>query len=126
MIDVEPPLRRVCGCPVRSLQGREKLLETKLFVRCAAAMLHGMWTGGLQVDAGAGVGYEVDEGAGALRLRVGETEYSPEGACVSARQCEHRFLINHAVRMSSGCYCYAAPPSRLTARKPMKGRKARD
>ncbi len=69
-----------------SLQEQEKLLETTLFVRCAAAMLNGVWTGVLQVDGGAGVGYEVDEGAGALRLRVAETEYSPGGGCV--RVCQ--------------------------------------
>lgn len=54
-------------------------------MRCTAAMLSSSYTGVLEVDAGAGVGCEVDEAAGALRLRVGEIKYNPEGGCVSAK-----------------------------------------
>lgn len=67
-----------------SLQKRVELLETTLFVRCTAAMLHGSYTSMLEVDAGAGIGCELDKGAGALRLRVGKTKYSRDGGCMTA------------------------------------------
>ena len=54
-------------------------------MRCVAAALRGHYTGVLQVDKGAGVGCEVDKGANALRLRAGETKYSPAGEYVSAK-----------------------------------------
>ena len=77
--------RLSCCCPSGSSQERAALLETTLFVRCAAATLRGSCTGVLEVDVGGGVGFEVDQGVGALRLCAGETKNSPEGACVSAQ-----------------------------------------
>lgn len=76
-----------------STQERAALLETTLFVRCTAAMLSSSYTGVLEVDAGAGVGCEVDEAAGALRLRVGEIKYNPEGMEDAKKQLQELFRV---------------------------------
>ncbi|PNW86413.1 hypothetical protein CHLRE_02g085400v5 [Chlamydomonas reinhardtii] len=60
-----------------SLESRRELLTGPLFVRCAAAVLDGRYTGELQVDASAAGGCEVDKVAAALRLNLGETMYNP-------------------------------------------------
>lgn len=75
-----------------SLESRRELLTGPLFVRCAAAVLDGRYTGELQVDASAAGGCEVDKVAAALRLNLGETMYNPTGKQVAAQDGHKRFF----------------------------------
>ncbi|PNW74500.1 hypothetical protein CHLRE_12g493903v5 [Chlamydomonas reinhardtii] len=89
---------------------RAALLETTLFVRCVAAALRGHYTGVLQVDKGAGVGCEVDKGANALRLRAGETKYSPAEMEAASKQLHTHVVPGgrlHAGQGAGGCGCGA-------------------
>ncbi|KAG2454320.1 hypothetical protein HYH02_001347 [Chlamydomonas schloesseri] len=102
-------------CSGESRQARAELLETQLFVRCAAATLLGAYTGVLEVDAGAGVGGEVDEGAGALRLRAGETKYSPGEMDAADEQLQALFMLA-AFTLDKVLAAAAAAPAASTAR----------
>ncbi|KAG2452951.1 hypothetical protein HYH02_002288 [Chlamydomonas schloesseri] len=81
-------------CNAKSTQERRELMEVTLFVRCAAATLLGAYTGVLEVDAGAGVGCKVDEGAGALRLRTGETKFSAAAMDAADKQQKALFRVS--------------------------------
>ncbi|KXZ51221.1 hypothetical protein GPECTOR_13g708 [Gonium pectorale] len=77
----------------QSLEARRELLEGDLFVRCVAAVLCKSYTGVLEVDAGVRGGCQVDEGAQALRLRLGQTAFNPKEVEAAHKQLAATFTL---------------------------------
>ncbi|KAG2426941.1 hypothetical protein HXX76_012726 [Chlamydomonas incerta] len=102
-------------CRAGSPQERATRLEETLFVRCVAATLRGSYTGVLEVDAGAGIGCEVDEGTCTLRLRAGETKYSAAEMDAADVQLQALFLVM-AFTLDKVLAAVAAAPAASKAR----------
>ncbi|KAG2443834.1 hypothetical protein HXX76_002177 [Chlamydomonas incerta] len=68
------------------LQARRDLLAGELFVRCAAALLYGGYTGVLEVDAGVAGGCEVNWIDCSLHISIGETKLNPAEVAPAEQQ----------------------------------------
>lgn len=91
--------RYLAGSP----EQRRDLLAGGLFVRCAAALLCGSYTGVLEVDAGATGGCEVNSITRSLLINIGQTEMNlaggPAAEALKFLQAAHMAVCDTCTRM---------------------------